>query len=253
MYQGTSTRRDFVRLSKGAALWSAFWLTPQRGVAQQSPAPVENIASSVTPDIDLIKVADLYVEAAIERASSIAGNSGALSERFNTGRQIFIAAQERLRDLVYDISLAGFPVGLETPPVTFSEFLSLEQTNLAALNGTSGMASQAAADLARKAMAKILAAFGVGEAAEVFFALLDLELKQLGTAIAAKNWRAAARVVGVILQTMVSRAFLVLLGERIGVAKAGRLIAKIAGRFVPFLGWALIIGQLIWAFGEEFL
>ena len=46
-------------------------------------------------------------------------------------------------------------------------------------------------------------------------------------------------------------AFLELLIAKVGRSAALKLFAKMTGRFVPFLGWALIIGGILWAIYEE--
>jgi hypothetical protein len=236
-------RRTFLSASTGAALVS--------GLAGDEKAFSQVVPGTGEPQIDLLDQADSYLQNAIANASSLARNVNALNMLYDQGNQLFLAIQTELDAIGFEFTLDGIVPDTTSPLPSFSEFLALEQSNLAALNqGFAGVNDQATA-LAKRALAKLLGIIGIKDVAEVIYNLLNVELGELGAALAAKNWKKAAAVTGKILKTLISPAFLKLLGEHIGVTRAGKIVAKIAGRLVPFVGWAILIGQLIWALGEE--
>jgi hypothetical protein len=61
-----------------------------------------------------------------------------------------------------------------------------------------------------------------------------------------KRWSQAATSLRKLLDVMRSSAFRTRLARRIGAKAAARLVAKIASRFVPFVGPALFISSVIW-------
>lgn len=245
----TLDRRKFVYLAGGIGLGLPLWAgvnsfaqepSSQAGGEQEEGATANN----TTDEIELIALTNSYVQKAIADASSISGDRNLLHQQFREGRYIFIKAQRRLRAFDYDITLPDGPVDLNTPPITFAQFSSFEQINMAALTGED--------DTVRKILSKLLALFGISEFAEVFAKLLAADLGALGTAVIANNWRLVTTLFFKIIDSVFSKAFLTLLGENIGAKAAAKLGAKIASRFLPFIGWALLIGQLLWALGEEF-
>lgn len=237
-------RRQFVYLTGGMSLGFPL-LSGNHCFSQDLPSSTQQATNnSVNDDTQLIALADTYVQSAIAGASSISGNVDLFHQHFKEGRSIFIMAQRRLDDLGYNISLPDGPIDLDTPPITFAEFSNFEQINMAALTGEG--------DTPRKILSKILALFGISEFAEVFSKLLAAEIEGLGTAVLASNWRLVTTLFFKLIDTVFSRVFLTLLGENIGAKLAAKLAAKIASRFLPFIGWAILIGQLLWALGEEF-
>jgi len=237
-------RRQFVYLTGGMSLGFPL-LSGNHCFSQDLPSSTQQAThNSVNDDTQLIALADTYVQSAIAGASSISGNVDLFHQHFKEGRSIFIMAQRRLDDLGYNISLPDGPIDLDTPPITFAEFSNFEQINMAALTGEG--------DTPRKILSKILALFGISEFAEVFSKLLAVEIEGLRTAVLASNWRLVTTLFFKLIDTVFSRAFLALLGENIGAKLAAKLAAKIASRFLPFIGWAILIGQLLWALGEEF-
>jgi hypothetical protein len=242
-------RRQFVYLAGGMSLGFPIW-SGANSFAQQSLPQAEGVqednatTANTTNEIQLISLADAYVQNAIAGASSINGDLNLLQQQFRQGRQIFIKAQRRLRALDYDITLPNGPVNLDAPPISFAQFSNFEQINMAALVGED--------DSVRKILSKILALFGISEFAEVFAKLLAADLEGLAAAVLAANWRLVTTLFFKIIDAVFSRAFLTLLGENIGAKLAAKLAAKIASRFLPFIGWAILIGQLVWALGEEF-
>jgi hypothetical protein len=220
--------------------------------AQESVAGLDEI----TPEIDIITETDAYVQAALSEASSLGSDFQAFATRFNQGRDIFIAAQQNLSDLDYNVTISGsgldIPIDLTTPPVTVAEFIEFEIINLQS-GQQSGLEAPALGQLERKLLAKILAGLGIKEAYNAFAELLENDLKYLGKAVDKKNWKRVAKLLELILRKILSKPFFIKLANKIGVAKATKIIAKIGAKFVPYVGWAILIAQLIWAFAEELL
>jgi hypothetical protein len=236
-------RRTFLSAATGAALVS--------GLAGEEKASSQVVPGTGEPEIDLLDQADSYLQNAIANDSSIARNLNALNILYDQGNQLFLAIRAELDAIGFEFTLAGIVPDTTSPLPSFSEFLALERSNLAALNqGFAGVNDQATA-LAKKALAKLLGIIGIGDVAEVIYQLLNVELGELGAALAAKNWKKAAAVTGKILKALISPAFLKLLGEHIGTVRAGKIVGKIVGRLVPIIGWLILVGQLIWALKEE--
>lgn len=59
------------------------------------------------------------------------------------------------------------------------------------------------------------------------------------------------KVVRKILERFIDRSFLDRLGRRIGSEALKRLLAKIGARFIPFVGWALFLAELLIAILEQ--
>ena len=239
----TLDRRRFVYLVSGMGLGLPI-LGGGNGFSKALPPSTDDDDTQAANDIRLIALTHAYVNDAISNASSIAGCSEALNQHFDDGRSIFIMAQQRLAALDYDITLPDGPIDLVTPPETFTDFSNFEQINMAALSGES--------DAVRKILAKLLALFGISDFAEVFAKLLAADLEGLGAAALAQNWKLVTRLFFKIIDSLFSSAFFTLLGEQIGAKVAAKLAVKIAAKFLPFIGWAILIAQLVWALGEEF-
>jgi hypothetical protein len=239
-------RRQFVYLVGGIGLGLPL-LTGANCVAQEATSQAADERATIgntTDEVELLAQADDYIQDAIALASSISGDVNTLQQRFEEGNQIFSQAQARLRAWHYHITLSDGTIDLKTPPETFDQFSDFEQINITAL--------AAEGDSARKILAKLLALFGISEFAEVFAKLLAAELEGLTAAVLAANWRLVTTLFFKIIDSVFSRAFLTLLGENVGAKAAAKLGAKIASRCLPFIGWAILIGQFIWALGEEF-
>ena len=106
-------------------------------------------------------------------------------------------------------------------------------------------------------LGKLLAALGVKDVWKAILEVLEGSwshfLTSLSGAIARRDWGMVSGLLGDILKVMVSRPFLVELGEKIGVKAAARVVGKIVAKAVPLLGWGLLIGSLLWAIAEEFI
>lgn len=112
-------------------------------------------------------------------------------------------------------------------------------------------------DLARKALAKILAILGVTEFYEAFLAVLQEGwgniLRDLGEAITRRDWKRVRALLKKLLDIIISSEFFERLAQRIGRAAAAKVVGKILAKFIPIVGWVWLIGAIIWAFAEEFI
>jgi hypothetical protein len=111
------------------------------------------------------------------------------------------------------------------------------------------------ADVSRTVISKLLVALGVKEAHQAFLEcleeLLPTELEDLAKAIKARQWRRVGRLVKKVLTTITSKAFFNKFASKVGEVAARKIIGKIAAKFIPVVGWGILIASLIWAFGEE--
>ena len=109
----------------------------------------------------------------------------------------------------------------------------------------------------RKWIAKIFAGLGIKSAYQAILEILDAEfaslMASLGENLALKRWRAVGNILKSIFRTITSSKFLKKLGEKIGVKVASKIVGQVASKFVPFLGWGILVGSIIWAFAEEFI
>ncbi|MFN7022577.1 MAG: hypothetical protein ACK4WH_14800 [Phycisphaerales bacterium] len=121
----------------------------------------------------------------------------------------------------------------------------------------SWVAAMGPEDLARKALAKILAILGVTEFYEAFLAVLQEGwgniLKDLGEAITRRDWKRVRALLKKLLDIIISSEFFERLARRIGRAAAAKVVGKILAKFIPVVGWIWLIGAIIWAFAEEFI
>lgn len=119
------------------------------------------------------------------------------------------------------------------------------------------MAALGPVDIGRKALAKILAILGVTEFYQAFLEVLQEGwgniLKDLGEAIAAKDWKKVRRLMKKLLDIIISSEFFDRLVAKIGRAAAAKVVGKILAKFIPIVGWVWLIGSIIWAFAEEFI
>ena len=121
----------------------------------------------------------------------------------------------------------------------------------------SWVAAMGPGDIARKALAKLLAILGVTEFYEAFLAVLEQGwgniLKDLGEAITSRNWKKVRALLKKLLDIIISSEFFERLAARIGRAAAAKVVGKILAKFIPIVGWIWLIGSIIWAFAEEFI
>ncbi len=107
----------------------------------------------------------------------------------------------------------------------------------------------------RKWIAKLFAALGVGDFYAAMLEVLDEDrtLKLLLDALRRREMDSVRTFLRMLMRFIGSREFLRKLAQKIGQSAAARLVGKILGRCLPFIGWALLIGGIIWAIAEQFL
>lgn len=255
----TMDRRKFLQIAGGAALASPLTLGSASALTTgtQETASTVRPSTGIGPDIDLIETSLAFLDRAINEAWSLYGNLDAFTERWNEGSGYYSQMQAQLLNLGFDMKVVvdstlapedgTFAVDLMTPLPTVSEFLANEEVNLADL------AKANASDNVRKVIAKLLGALGLGEASQAIFELLEGEglIAALDAALASGSLKAIGEVLLKILEKMITKEFLRKLAEKIGLKAAAKIVGKISARFVPFVGWALLIGQILWAIGEQ--
>lgn len=138
---------------------------------------------------------------------------------------------------------------------TYEQFLKAEDEIEASVPKREGFAG-GAADTAWTVVKKILGALGVpaahiGAVKAVLQEMAGNDLNALVRHVKARQFSQAREPLKKILNVMRSKTFLSKLGKRIGVKAAGILATKIAAKFVPIVGWAVLIGQLVWAFSKQ--
>jgi len=77
------------------------------------------------------------------------------------------------------------------------------------------------------------------------------ELSELGKQIDQKQVRKALGTVKDILSKLTGEKFRKKFVEKVGKKAAGKALAKIASRFVPFVGWAIVAGSFVWTLYEQ--
>ncbi|WP_257453708.1 hypothetical protein [Archangium lipolyticum] len=138
---------------------------------------------------------------------------------------------------------------------TYDQFLKAEDEIEASVPKREGFAA-GGADTAWTVVKKILGAIGipaqhVGSVKAVLQEMAGNDLATLVRELKARRFSQARAPLMKILNVMRSKTFLSKLGKRIGAKAAGTLVAKIGAKFVPFVGWAVLAGQLIWAFSKQ--
>lgn len=264
-------RRKFLQIAGGAALATplaggvlaaASRGTFETGVLEPTPeqpvaTPETRPALGIDVQIDLMETSLGYVDRAVTEGPTIYGQRDILAQRWEEGRTYYSQIQAELSSLGFtmqqvidpDIDPVDgvFPVDLVTPLPTLDVFLANEDAILVNLAG-----AQASLD-ARKAIAKLLGILGIKEASQAIFELLDEDglIKELDDALSARNMKKVGEVLKKILKKMASKEFLRRLANKIGIKAAAKIVGKITARFVPIIGWAVLIGSLLWAIGEQ--
>lgn len=106
-------------------------------------------------------------------------------------------------------------------------------------------------------ISKIFAAFGLKDVWTAVLEIIDGDypwlLETIYGRIRNRNWRGLKRNLKTLAEIFGTRSFKTKLAQKIGVTAAARAFGKIAAKFVPIVGWVLLIGQVIWAIAEEFI
>ncbi len=77
--------------------------------------------------------------------------------------------------------------------------------------------------------------------------------KQMGDQVKSGKYKDAAKTVGKILDKMASEKFAKKLADKVGSSVAKKIIKKVCAGCVPFLGWAWLVGGMIWTLIEQIL
>ncbi len=191
-------------------------------------------------------------------ADAEAGRRGRSADYLNRADQLFQRGQKLLRDdhpvgLTYRYQHDRIPKGkyreivvdLNVRPFERHAF-ERELQECRAAQGLSGQEMSAEA-LSRAAIFSIvLAALGVGSYYTVIIGLIpDSYLTNLESAVKARRWSAAKTQLGYILNLLRSKEFYADLITAVGITAALNILIRIASRFIPFFGWALLIGSII--------
>lgn len=265
----TLNRRRFLQITGGAALATPLGAgilasqTRSDTVLQPSPEQPVDATTSTRPafgfdaQINQMETSLKYLDQAIVEAPGIYGQREVLAQHWEEGRTYYSQTQAQLLVLGFQLQqvvdpdvepIDGvFPVDLVTPLPTLDVFLADENAILVNLQPV------AAGMDVKKVIGKLLGVLGIKEASQAIFELLDEDglIKELDDAITARNMKKIGEVLKKILEKFVSKDFLRRLGNKIGAKAAAKIVGKVTARFIPFVGWALLIGSLLWAIGEQ--
>lgn len=191
-------------------------------------------------------------------ADAEAGRRGRSADYLHRADELFQRAQKLLRDdhpvgLTYRYQHDKIPKGknreilidLNVRPFERHAF----ERELQACRDAQALSGEemSAEALSRSAIFSIvLAALGVGSYYTVIMGLIPASyITNLESAVRARRWSAAKTQLGYILNLLRSTQFYVDLITAVGLSAAFTIILKIASRFIPFFGWALLIGSII--------
>lgn len=111
------------------------------------------------------------------------------------------------------------------------------------------------ADSNRKWVAKIFAAFGIGEAYQAVLEVLEADgiLQLIARALRERDWSSLRTFLKMLADLLTSKPFFRKLAHKIGENAAAPVVGQVLGKCLPFVGWALLITGLVWAIVEQFL
>jgi hypothetical protein len=140
---------------------------------------------------------------------------------------------------------------------TYEEFLEAENSIIDALQQEDGVRVKGVdVNAAMKVLGKILGALGVpykyaGDVRKVLQEMAPGDMDSLVRHLKAKRFGEAKGPLIKILNVMRSKPFVLRLGKAIGAKSAKMIVAKIAAKFIPIVGWAYFAGELIWKFAKQ--
>lgn len=109
----------------------------------------------------------------------------------------------------------------------------------------------------RLALSKVLGVLGLKEIWQAVLDILETYYKTLWTAfwraIKEKRWKDAIKFLTQLIKKMMSKRFKQVLIGRVGKSVAAKIIGKLAAKFVPVLGWAVVVGEIVWAVAEQYI
>ncbi len=263
-------RRQFLKMAGGAAGLAA-GATALGQVVNEPGGDVTNPDTFGEPcDLDLFALRDqgdlmdIMVDVvsefdrALKESPTIYGDTGALYEAWDRTAMIrakaaefYLANPDETHGISYEIedpddptAMVSFPVDTGYMGMPVDQFMANEYTNLANMEGWLGNVG----DIGRKLLAKLLGILGVTDFTTAIGELLEKELQDLENA---KSMAERAKILKKILKKMMSKKFFKELAEKVGTKAAKRIVGKIALRCLPWIGWAILIAELLWAIGEQ--
>ncbi len=108
-------------------------------------------------------------------------------------------------------------------------------------------------------LSKLLSAISIAASTEVINGFIEVLNNGLGKAFwgqfaQAVNNRAWGRVRGMLkqlLEALTDKRFANALAKRIRSKTAKELVKKVASKFIPLIGWAILIGAIVYVFGKQ--
>jgi len=117
------------------------------------------------------------------------------------------------------------------------------------------MAAIGPVDVGRQVLSKLLVILGVSDFYPAFLEVMQEGwgniLKDLGEAIAERDWNKVRRLMKKLLDILISSEFFERLAAKIGRRAAAKVVGKILAKFIPVDGWVWLIGAFIWAVAGE--
>jgi len=213
-----------------------------------------------SPTILVARAID-FVDRAARHGERRTADWNYVSERWEEGRQLFdtmrasVAADglSLTRTVVINGQQYKVEVDYNTPLPTIDQLVK-DEYDIFYRTGNAYLAvatTFVADDWGKVAISKLLAIFGLTEFSKAFFEVLS-EYGWLDPRLWGRKElpRTLERLLNWLLR---DPKFLAALTKKIGAGAAAKVIGKIAGRLVPFLGWALIIGSLLWAIYDQWI
>jgi len=121
----------------------------------------------------------------------------------------------------------------------------------------SGTPSSATVSVSRKWIAKIFGALGLKEIwkaiLEVFEQYYSKLAKGLGQAIGEKSATKLARMLKLFFKLLGRKKFWKRVARKVGRAAVAKAVGKMAAKCLPFVGWVILIAQIVWAIAEQFI
>ncbi|MFT4538660.1 MAG: hypothetical protein ACI835_001097 [Planctomycetota bacterium] len=103
---------------------------------------------------------------------------------------------------------------------------------------------------------KFMAALGISKDLRTGFSggvteLVGRGLKKMGKEIDKGNDKNASKIGKRIMDKLLSKRFTNKLAQKVGKKAADKIMAKIGSKLIPYLGWGLFLGTLVWEIGER--
>lgn len=268
-------RRGFMALSSAALVTAGLashTVAASIRTSKDNICPPDLLLPRTTQDrdieveLDLIKQSQLYLERAEKEAESIYNDWPGFTKVWEEGRSLHMQGAQYYYDKNFYLYEA-LDQELELPSLqyidpnlaplpTAEEFLEEElrilkivmQVNYGIDTGTllKGAPQPGPADTI---ISKVFTALGIGAEAAALVAILRADgwfRRELWSSLSR-----SARSIRQLLTYLTSSAFSTRVRQRLGQAALARIAGRIAARAVPFVGTALLAGNIIWAIGNQ--